>query len=213
MSKAEKSEDSVQTIAHNLMLCSISPNVREIYLDYSKESKKINIYVYFDTMPTNGEIEDINVIESEMMCDFTIEYTFDYLILHLPYPYKCYSKGICLYRRYEPNPEPQVLNRNNLILAGTKAMLGRIHRNLDRLSAVYDEKRNTVKLLASFVTPPSDNQINDIEAIMAQMRDYFSQDVSWEKEIVTAPSRADIGENRIGLYSPYIPMNALHQSS
>ena len=201
----KKSEASVQTIVHNVMHGWISPNVREIYLDYVKERKDINIYIYFDTMPTDDELEEIGVIESEMMCEFTVDYTLNYLILRLPYPFKSDSKGLCLYRRYEPNPEPQAVNRNNLILAGNQAMLGRIHRNLRMLNTLYDEKRNAIKLLAYFVTPPSDNQINDIEAIMAQMRGHFSQEISWKKEIITYQSNDSGEDDEIGLYSSYMP--------
>jgi hypothetical protein len=92
-----------------------------------------------------------------------------------------------VYRRYEPNPAPEQIDRTALVFTANQAMLGRIHQNVRKIYLIYNESLNKIDILVYFDKNPNPNQINDIEAMVAEMRGRFSEDISWGKRITTLP--------------------------
>jgi hypothetical protein len=186
------------------MLCSVRPNMREISVEFIRENKRIHVFVYFDRPPDAEDIDQVSYIETEMMSRFPEEFDFTHCSVHLPYPKKILHRGICVYRRYEPNPEPESVNQATLLVAANKAMLGRIHQNMREIDVEYNELTNKIRLLAYFDTVASDNQINDVDAIIAEMKGHFSPHVSWNKEIIILPFPARI-PRKSAVYYRYEP--------
>ncbi len=91
--------------ANRAMLCLIHSNMREINIEYSKINKKIILHVFFDTEPTDDQIDDVGSISTEMSCQYPEEIKWEENIVCIPYPYRIPSRGICVYRRYEPSPD------------------------------------------------------------------------------------------------------------
>lgn len=92
-------------VANRGLLCYIHPNMRQVNIEYIKEKRNINFYVYFDTQPTDDQIDDIGNVITEMSCQFPEEINWQEHIVILPYPNRIPDKGICVFRRYEPSPD------------------------------------------------------------------------------------------------------------
>ena len=93
--------------ANRALLCEIRPNMRKIDVEYLKNHRKIKLYFYYDTPPSQEELDyDVfgNIL-TEMSCDFPDEIAWEEKIIVLPYPKKLPDNGVCVYRRYEPSPE------------------------------------------------------------------------------------------------------------
>ena len=135
----------------------------------------------------------------------TFEYTFDYQIFELPYPEKSHSRGLCIYRKYEPNPMPQPVTSSNLLIATNQALLGRVPPNVRQITLTYDEKNGHMTIFACFDIDPSPSQVQNIDAILIEMKSHFSDDITWSKEIFVVPFPAKFSMGERGLYERFEP--------
>ncbi|MBA3603069.1 MAG: hypothetical protein H0W50_05390 [Parachlamydiaceae bacterium] len=101
--------------ANSALLCEIRPNMRHISIEYLKDEKKIRIYFFYDTPPSQEDLDyDVEgTIIAEMSADFPDEMQWEERSVVLPYPQRLPDVGICVYRRYEPSLPEDLLN--NLI--------------------------------------------------------------------------------------------------
>ncbi|MDB2613824.1 hypothetical protein N9Y92_01545 [Chlamydiales bacterium] len=94
--------------ANGAILGEVRPNIRQIRVNYDQNSKTITLYIYYNESLTQDE-EDYDIsgtILGEMISDFPDPtlLTWEDINIILPYPDRIPNKGICIYRRYEPNP-------------------------------------------------------------------------------------------------------------
>jgi len=83
----------------------IHPNMREIDVEYIQEEKKINFIVFFDSTPKDNQLDDVKSMSVEMRVQLTKEVNVVEQIIVLPYPNKIPSQWVCVYRRFELDPE------------------------------------------------------------------------------------------------------------
>ncbi len=90
--------------ANRVLQCEIRPNMRRISVDYFMEQKKIVMYFFYDTPPTQEDLDyDVEgTITAEMSADFPFEVELEEQSFILPYPKQLPGLGICVFRRYEP---------------------------------------------------------------------------------------------------------------
>lgn len=95
--------------ANRALLCEIRPNMRKISVEYFRDQRKIVLYFYYNSAPSQDELDYdvVGVISTEMSCDFPQEINWEEKIIVLPYPNRLPDKGICVYRRYEPSPDDE----------------------------------------------------------------------------------------------------------
>ena len=93
--------------ASRALLCEIRPNMRKISIEYLKDQRKMILYFYYDSPPSQEELDydPFGAIITEMSADFSEEVDWEEKIIVLPYPHRMPDKGICVYRRYEPSPK------------------------------------------------------------------------------------------------------------
>lgn len=109
-----RNNNEIGVTRENLMLSAnialvgeIRPNMRRIYVDYKKEDNKIMLYFFYDTLPTE---EDLNydvegVIITEMSCFFSDDVEWGCKSYVVPYPQRIeHPSDICVYGRYEKYP-------------------------------------------------------------------------------------------------------------
>lgn len=96
--------------ANRALQCEIRPNMRRISIEYFREKKKIIVYFFYDTLPTQEDLDyDVEgTITAEMSADFPSEIKWEEQSFLLPYPKRLPNLGICVYRRYEL-PPPEIL--------------------------------------------------------------------------------------------------------
>lgn len=92
--------------ANRALQCEIRPNMRRISVEYLKEEKKIIMYFFYDTPPTQEDLDyDVEgTVTAEMSADFPSEIEWEEQSIVLPYPKRLPGLGICVFRRYEPSP-------------------------------------------------------------------------------------------------------------
>lgn len=92
--------------ANRALQCEIRPNMRRISVEYNREQKKIIMYFFYDTLPTQEDLDyDVEgTITAEMSADFPNEVEWEEQSFLLPYPKRLPELGICVYRRYELPP-------------------------------------------------------------------------------------------------------------
>jgi hypothetical protein len=191
-------------IATSAMRCSILPNMRCLYIEHIREKNLINLFAYFDTPLVDSQKEEIGCMVTEMsvLCG-NIEIQEETILL--PYPEKAPDRGICVYQRYEPNPNPEKVEQSTIFIAANRAMLGRIHQNLREIDVVYDEPANKMTVLSYFDTNPSTNQIIDITDIISEMKRHFSEDIFWEEKTIFLPFPNPIPRKSICVYYRHEP--------
>ncbi|MBA3603068.1 MAG: hypothetical protein H0W50_05385 [Parachlamydiaceae bacterium] len=93
---------------NNALLCEIRPNMRRISFEYLKDQKKILLYFFYDTPPTQDDLDyDVEgTIIAEMGAFFPDEMQIEEKSVVLPYPQRLPNSGTGVYRRYEP-PLPE----------------------------------------------------------------------------------------------------------
>ncbi len=99
--------------ANSALLCEIRPNMRQISVEYLKDEKKIRLYFFYDTPPTQDDLDyDVEgTIIAEMGADFPLTMEWEERSVVLPYPQRLPDVGICVYLRYELSlPEDLVNN-------------------------------------------------------------------------------------------------------
>lgn len=96
--------------ANRALLGEIRPNMRKICVEYLKNERKIILYFFYNSPPTQDELDyDVQgIISVEMSCDFPDELIWEERSIILPYPEKLLSKGICVFLRYEPPPSGEL---------------------------------------------------------------------------------------------------------
>lgn len=92
--------------ANRALLGEVRPNMRRVCIEYLKNEKKMILYFFYDSPPTQEELDyDVEgTISVEMSCDFPEELNWEEKSFVLPYPAKIPDKGISVFRRYEPSP-------------------------------------------------------------------------------------------------------------
>ncbi|MBA3603067.1 MAG: hypothetical protein H0W50_05380 [Parachlamydiaceae bacterium] len=91
--------------ANSALLCEIRPNMRQLSVEYFKDEKKIRLYFFYDTPPTQDDLDsDVEgIIIAEMSAYFPLAMQWEERSVVLPYPQRLPDVGICVYRRYEPS--------------------------------------------------------------------------------------------------------------
>jgi hypothetical protein len=182
----------------------IGPNIREIDIEYDKLERKLKVLYFFNDPPTDNDLDAVGCVEAELIAQ-TGEITFESEITHLPYPTKIPNKGICVYRRYESCVVS--LSLENLLIAATQAMLGRIHPTVRKIYLTYDKRVKKVHLFCCFDSAPKNRQIDYMDMILKEMRDHFSNDISWEKDIIVVPFPGNFSMNETCIYARSEPYN------
>ncbi|MBA3238576.1 MAG: hypothetical protein H0T62_09565 [Parachlamydiaceae bacterium] len=92
--------------ANRALQCEIRQNMRRISVEYHKEEKKIIVFFFYDTSPSQDDLDyDVEgTITAEMSADFPSEIEWEERSIVLAYPNRLPSVGICVFRRYEPSP-------------------------------------------------------------------------------------------------------------
>lgn len=92
--------------ANRALLCEVRVNMRRVYIEYLKIEKKIIIYFFYDSPPTQEDLDfDVEgIILTEMSCDFSGEIQWETRSILMPYPQKISNVGVCVFCRYEPTP-------------------------------------------------------------------------------------------------------------
>ena len=92
--------------ANRALLCEVRPNMRKVCVEYLKSEKKIILYFFYDSPPTQEDLDyDVEgTILTEMSCDFPGDIQWENKSIVLPYPERISNGGICVFRRYEPTP-------------------------------------------------------------------------------------------------------------
>ena len=97
---------------HRALLGEIRSNMRRVCVEYLKNEKKMILYFFYDSPPTQEELDyDVEgVVSAEMSCDFPQELHWEERSFVLPYPARIPENGINLFRRYEPSPPDEQNN-------------------------------------------------------------------------------------------------------
>ena len=178
----------------------VRPNMREINFQYLTADNLLNIIFYLDKDPSPEDVDSADCIETELMSQ-TEEINYNHELIVIPYPETIPCHGIPIYRRYEPNPSPRVVTESTLRMAATQAMLGRIHPNIRKICLFHHKQAETVKIYACFDSVPTVSQMQSIDAILAEISRFFSNKISWEREIVVIPASIQNTLGDICVYS------------
>ena len=76
-----------------------SSNLRAVVVKI--DGNKINLLFFYDSIPSEDEIELANLTETEFMADFPFSVKIDFEIIHLPQPNPIPNSGIFAYFRFE----------------------------------------------------------------------------------------------------------------
>jgi hypothetical protein len=194
------SNDTLMTLAAWAVHGVVSPSMREVRIEYKKEKNTLDILFFFDQPPTEDEIEEASCAITELIAQ-TGSVLFEFQTIHIPYPDPIVADGLCIYRRYEPNPNPEPMTWETLMKAAVRAMLGRIHPSIRRISLSRSEKVGTVQIFVYFNTAPTIRETRDVDVIISLMSEHFASDISWEKESIVLPFPAKFSKGEMCLYA------------
>ena len=194
-----RSDMELTTLVGWAILGYIGPNIREINIEYTKVDNRLNILFFFNEPPTEDEINDASCAVTELIAQ-TDSINFDFKTIHTPYPNRITTNGLCVYRRYEPNPNPEPITWETLMNAAIQAMFGRIHPNMREISLIHHKEVNAIQIFVCFDTTPTIHQIRDIDAIIAEISGHFSNNISWDREIILLPFPAKFSKGEMCLY-------------
>lgn len=95
--------------SNRALQCEIRPNMRKVSVEYNDKEKKFTLYLYYDKPLTEEEknYDVAGTIIAEISSNFpnSLQIFWEDKIIVKPYPEKLSEEGICIFRRYEPNPK------------------------------------------------------------------------------------------------------------
>jgi hypothetical protein len=93
--------------ANRALFCEIRQYMRKINIVYNKNKKLITLIFYYESPPSKDELDyDVfGTISAEMSTDFSKDINWEEKVIVIPYPNKLPDQGICVFRRYEPDPD------------------------------------------------------------------------------------------------------------
>lgn len=215
--------------ASSALQCSIHQNIREVQVDYVKKDNVINFFVFFDGIPSDDQTDDVGAITTEMSCQFTSDIEFIDHIIVVPYPQKIPSKGICVFRRYEPfidskssvfkqfkkehrelvNSMPNIENILDIVFYTNRALQCEIRPNMRKISVEYIKNEKKFVLYLYYDKPQTQEELNyDVAGtIIAEISSNFpnSLDIKWEDEVVVLPYPARMPDKGICVFRRYEP--------
>ena len=107
MKNAPNPEKDSDLILYTNRAClgEIRPNMRQISIQYIKETKTVILYVYYDRPLTQEErdYDVVGTILAEIISDFPQELEWQEKIVVSPYPERIPDQGLCVFQRYEPS--------------------------------------------------------------------------------------------------------------
>lgn len=98
------SRTSLILSANRALLGEVRPNMRSVYVDYKSKENKVVVYFYYDTPPTEEELDyDVEgTIMVEMIASYSDDVEWEDKSCIMPYPQIITPPSeVCVYRRYE----------------------------------------------------------------------------------------------------------------
>jgi hypothetical protein len=95
--------------ANRALIGEIRQKMREVSICYNKDKQAISLYIYYDE-PLTADEEDYDIsgnILTEIISSYpqAAELIWEEHEIVLPYPNRIPDQGICIFRRYEPDPD------------------------------------------------------------------------------------------------------------